>query len=129
MLRHKITSILTATVLVASIFALFISPMEEASAHAGKDILIYGPSLHTGAKTAGNAQTLAVAAGHTVVVDTDATWQARSTASFASFEAIVFDDPNCQIGGNANLILAGLNTNKATFHQQNQILAAIYILS
>ena len=83
-----VTKKLWSTFVIGLALALFNAPVASAG-----DILIYGPSL-LGAPN--NEATLATAAGHTVTVDTPVTWLARTTASFASFDAIVFGDPTCQ---------------------------------
>jgi len=55
-------------------------------------ILIYGPSLDAATP---NERTLAESLGYTVTVASSETWSAMSTAQFASFNAMVFGDPNC----------------------------------
>src|SRR5438093_3458098 len=99
-----VTKKLWSTFVIGLALALFNAPVASAG-----DILIYGPSL-LGAPN--NEATLATAAGHTVTVDTPVTWLARTTASFASFDAIVFGDPTCQASP-ADLTFA--EANKATW--------------
>ena len=79
---------------------------------SGKTILIYGPSMSapTGFRP-DNEQTLAVAAGHTVTVASAAAWSSFNTATFASFDAIVFGDRTCAGVG----VVATANGNKATW--------------
>lgn len=72
------------------------------------NVLMLGPSLGFGI----NEATHAIADGHTVTVDTAATWSARSTASFASFDAIVIGDRGCAIG---TLPLAAAEANAAVW--------------
>jgi cysteine-rich repeat protein len=43
----------------------------------------------------GQYSTRAAAAGHTVVLATDAQWTARTTADFATFRALIIGDPSC----------------------------------
>jgi cysteine-rich repeat protein len=46
-------------------------------------------------------ESTAAALGYTVVVDSDAQWLARTTADFASFQAIILGDPTCGAAGSA----------------------------
>ncbi len=77
---------------LALVAPLVLSRSAGAGIEAG-EILIYGPSL--GDPEPFNEQTEAVELGFTVTVDDEETWAARSTASFASFDAIVIGDAGC----------------------------------
>lgn len=54
-----------------------------------KRILVYGPSLNTGAQ---NEQTIAQAAGHTVTVADATTWASMTATQFSNYHLIVFGD-------------------------------------
>lgn len=73
------------------------------------DVLIYGPSMSTSPP---NEQTVAMAAGHTVTVASEATWSTLTTAQFSQYDAIVFGDPTC-LGTLDHLDVA--EANKATW--------------
>ena len=58
---------------------------------SGSNVLMFGPSIGP----APNEATIAAADGHTVTVDIAATWLGRSTASFATFDALVIGNLGC----------------------------------
>jgi hypothetical protein len=71
------------------------------------NILIYGPALATNVNV--NEATLASAAGYNVVTKTAAEWATMSTNEFASYNAIVFSDPNCALSPSPTLDAAIAN--------------------
>jgi hypothetical protein len=82
-------------VLGVTLSVLALGPIAgEASANMGGPvtIIIYGPSLN---RSPENEQTLAEDLGYSVTVADEATWSSLSTTDFASYDAIVFGDPNC----------------------------------
>ncbi|HUQ45003.1 MAG TPA: hypothetical protein VM033_00045 [Gemmatimonadaceae bacterium] len=81
-------------------------------------VLIYGPSLFSPTETGrpNNEATLAQAAGITVTVWDAATWETKTSADFARFNAIVFAD--LFVSGNcatSTTHLAAAETNKAVW--------------
>jgi hypothetical protein len=61
----------------------------------GKKILIYGPSMRASVP---NEETIAISQGHTVTVVDAVTWSNMTTIQFSAFDAIVFGDPDCELG-------------------------------
>src|SRR5207253_559595 len=58
-------------------------------------LLFYGPALASGVTALPNEQTVAEAAGYSVVVKDAVAWSAMTTADFQKYAAIVFPDPTC----------------------------------
>jgi hypothetical protein len=76
-----------------------------------KKILIYGPSMKA---TLPNEQSVATTQGHNVTVVDTTTWATMTTAQFASYDAIVFGDPDCTEDPSP---LTAANSNKAIWSQ------------
>jgi hypothetical protein len=79
--------------IVASALVFLPSPVLAQPAPDANSVLIL-----SGTNGGGAYSTAAAAAGHTVVLATDAQWSARTTAEFATFKALILGDPDCVTG-------------------------------
>jgi hypothetical protein len=79
---------------VLIVLATTVSFAPSAASDAPPRILIYGPTLWTGGE---NEQTIMESLGYSVTVVDETTWSQLATADFASYDVLVFGDPQCGI--------------------------------
>lgn len=101
----------TALFLAVCIGLLFVGTAANAApAPDANSVLILDGTVTGGA--ASLEAMAASAAGHTVVVVSDATWSAMSAADFASYRALVLGDPTCVYGTSP---VAAADANRGTW--------------
>ena len=89
----RIPRILSAMLAVLTITAVGATAQPAPDDHT---VLILGSSV--GFADPSLEATRAMAQGYTVVVDSDVAWLARTTADFATFQAIILGDKECDFG-------------------------------
>jgi hypothetical protein len=95
---------LRAVMCLLCLFALGVGTSLAQQASDGNSVLILGSTNNNAATSIEAYQ--AAQAGFTVVVASDASWSAMSTADFASYRAIVFADGMCSGGATLKAALA-----------------------
>src|SRR5687767_10254537 len=94
---------------VLVVLAVTVTGAQAQPAPDANSVLILG-------STEGIEQEIASALGFTVVVDSEAQWLARTTADFATFQAIILGDAFCVgYGGATAPYLTPAETNRAVW--------------